>query len=257
MTEPLLLLASVGEAFGEVNDVFPSAEAVWRVLAAVALGAIVGVEREVNDQPAGLRTHLTVALGAAVFGVISTLGFSEFVTGQRDANVQFDVTRVASQVVVGIGFLGAGVIFRAGSKVRNLTTAASLWVTAAIGLAAGVGDIGIAVVAAAALLFALMLLRIPRDAIRNRFTRSTAHVSIRVKGTAAAEPVLDAVRSIDGIEVKSVGWGKHEGDAVIDLTLEGDARLRPVDHLAAIVQRDDVVSLNTDVFLRAEVGDDP
>lgn len=256
MPEPALLLAALGEAFGEINDVYPSSEAAWRVLAAVVLGAVVGIEREVNDQPAGLRTHLTVALGAAIFGVISTLGFSEFVTDQRAVNVQFDVTRVASQVVVGIGFLGAGIIFRSGSKVRNLTTAASLWVTAAIGLAAGVGDIGIAVVGTGALLFALMLLRIPRDAIRNRLTRSTAHVSVRVTGTAAAEPVLDAVRGLDGVKVLSVGWGKHDGDVVLDLTLEGDARVRPEDRLAPIVHRADVVSVNTDVFLRSEVSDD-
>jgi putative Mg2+ transporter-C (MgtC) family protein len=256
MTEPVLLLAALGEAFGEINDVYPSAEAVWRVLAAAGLGAVVGVEREVNDQPAGLRTHLTVALGAAVFGVISTLGFSEFVTGQRDVNVQFDVTRVASQVVVGIGFLGAGMIFRSGSKVRNLTTAASLWVTAAIGLACGVGDIGIALVAAVALVFALMLLRIPRDAIRNRLTRSSAHVSIRVAGTAAADAVLDAVRAIDGIDVLEVGWGKHEGDTVLDLTLEAAATTRPERQLAPIVAREDVISVNTDVFLRSETGDD-
>src|SRR3546814_776993 len=105
MTGVVLLLASIGEAFGEVNDVYPSAEALWRLIAAACLGAIVGIEREANDQPAGLRTHLTVALGAATFGMVSTLGFSEFVTGQRDVNVQFDVTRVASNVVVGIGFL--------------------------------------------------------------------------------------------------------------------------------------------------------
>jgi uncharacterized membrane protein YhiD involved in acid resistance len=255
MTDPALL-ASFGEAFGEVNDVYPSAEAVWRVVAAAGLGAVVGVEREVNDQPAGLRTHLTVALGAAVFGVISTLGFSEFVTDQRAVNVQFDVTRVASQVVVGIGFLGAGMIFRSGSKVRNLTTAASLWVTAAIGLAAGVGDIGIAVVATVALLFALMLLRIPRDAIRSRFTRSSSHVSIRVTGTDAAESVLEAVRAVEGLDVIEVGWGKHEGDAILDLTLEGHSSVRPEHQLRAIVARDDVVSVNTDVFLRSEVGDD-
>ncbi|HEX4901915.1 MAG TPA: MgtC/SapB family protein, partial [Acidimicrobiales bacterium] len=92
MSAPLLLLADLGEAFGEVNDVVPSWEAVWRLLAAAGLGALVGIEREVNDQPAGLRTHITVALGAAVFGIISTLGFSEFVTDQRAVNVQFDVT---------------------------------------------------------------------------------------------------------------------------------------------------------------------
>lgn len=256
MTGTVLLLASIGEAFGEVNDVYPSAEAVWRLVAAASLGAIVGIEREANDQPAGLRTHLTVALGAATFGMVSTLGFSEFVAGQRDVNIQFDVTRVASNVVVGIGFLGAGMIFRSGSKVRNLTTAASLWVTAAIGLAAGVGDIGIAVVATVGLVFALVLLRVPRDAIRRRLTRSTTHVSIRVTGVAAAEPVLDALRSLDGVDVLEVGWGKQDGDTVLDLTLESPSATRPELQLAPIVARDDVVSVDSDVFLRSEVGDD-
>jgi putative Mg2+ transporter-C (MgtC) family protein len=251
-----VVLAAVGEAFGEVNDVYPGTEAIWRLLAAALLGAIVGFEREANDQPAGLRTHLTVALGAATFGVVSTLGFSEFVTGQRDVNVQFDVTRVASQVVVGIGFLGAGMIFRSGSKIRNLTTAASLWVTAAIGLTSGVGDIGIAGVTTIVLVLALLVLRLPRDLIRRRLTRSTSHVSVRVAGIAAADAVLDAVRSLDGIEVLEVGWGKHEGDTVLDLTLEGDADVRPEHRLAPIVARDDVVSVNTDVFLRSEVSDD-
>lgn len=255
MDDPMMVLA-VADAFGEANDVYPSAEAVWRVVAAAGLGAVVGVEREINDQPAGLRTHLTVALGAAVFGVISTLGFSEFVTDQRAVNVQLDVTRVASNVVVGIGFLGAGMIFRAGSRVRNLTTAASLWVTAAIGLAAGVGDIGISVVATAALLFALLILRIPRDAIRHRFTRSTSHVAIRVVGVDAAAPVLEAVRAIEGIHVRSVGWGKHEGDTVLDLTLEATPNTRPETQLAPIVARADVVSVDTDVFLRSVSGDE-
>lgn len=249
-------LVAAAEAFGEVNDLYPSAEAVWRVVAAVLLGAAVGVEREVNDQPAGLRTHLTVALGAAVFGVISTLGFSEFVTDQRAVNVQFDVTRVASNVVVGIGFLGAGMIFRAGAKVRNLTTAASLWVTAAVGLAAGVGDIGVAVVATVALLFALMILRIPRDLIRDRFTRGTSHLSIRVAGVEPAREVLDAVTALDGITVHAVGWGKVDGDVVLDLTVEARPRSRPEHRLAPIAARSDVVSLQTDGLLRAEIPEE-
>lgn len=243
-------------AIGEVNDVVPDHEAVWRLLAAAALGAVVGLEREINDQPAGLRTHLTVALGAAVFGVISTLGFSEFVTGQRDVNIQFDVTRVASQVVVGVGFLGAGIIFRAGSKVRNLTTAASLWVTAAIGLAAGVGDIGVALVAAAALLLALMMLRLPRDAIRSRITRMAVHATIRLSSIDQAEAVLGAIGSLDGVTVTRVGWAKTEGDAVLDLTLQGARGTRPETALAPIVGRSDVISLQTDVGLAFETLDE-
>ena len=114
-------------------------DVVVRLLGATVLGGLVGVEREASYQPAGLRTHIAVAVGAALFGVISTLGFLEFDQLRANSTIQADVTRVASNVVVGIGFLGAGVIFRQGNNVRNLTTAASLWAVAAIGLACGVG----------------------------------------------------------------------------------------------------------------------
>jgi putative Mg2+ transporter-C (MgtC) family protein len=256
MIAPVLLLADLGEAFGEVNDVYPSAEAVWRLVAAALLGAVVGIEREVNDQPAGLRTHITVALGAAVFGIVSTLGFSEFVTDQRAVNVQFDVTRVASNVVVGIGFLGAGMIFRAGSRVRNLTTAASLWVTAAFGLAAGVGDIGIATVAAVALVVALFVLRIPRNLLRRRFTRPTVSLSIEVASVAAGEQVLDALRQVEGVRVGQIGWGKSAGNVVLDVELHGEVDVRPEERLRPIVDRPEVIGLRTDIAALATADDE-
>ncbi len=239
---PMSLLA----ALGDVNDIVPSAEAVWRLVVAALLGAVVGFEREVADQPAGLRTHLTVALGAAVFGVISTVGFDEFVTDVSGTNVRVDVTRVASQVVVGIGFLGAGIIFRSGSKVRNLTTAASLWATAAVGLAAGVGDLGIAVTATVALVVALLLVKIPRDAVRARLTKTRLHVAITARRHVDAEEVLAAVHALEGIAVRRVGWGKHDGHTVLHLTIEGHASIHPEGQLAPIVARDDVLSLETD-----------
>ena len=130
-------------------------ELVGRVLVAGLLGAAVGFDREVREHSAGLRTHALVAVGAALFGVVSIDGFTEIAAPRALTNMQADVTRVASQVVVGIGFLGAGVIFRRGDSVRNLTTAASLWATAALGLAAGVGDVGLAVVAAVVLIVVL------------------------------------------------------------------------------------------------------
>lgn len=106
-----------------------------RVAGAAALGGIVGVEREVSDQPAGLRTHMLVSLGAALFTVAGSYGLGAFSsTGQP-----IDPTRVAAQVVTGIGFLGAGAIIRQGVTVRGLTTAAGMWVTAAIGVAVGLG----------------------------------------------------------------------------------------------------------------------
>lgn len=105
-----------------------------RLVLAVMLGGIIGYEREQAAKPAGVRTHGMVCLGAALFTVISLYGFGE--TG--------DPARVAAQIVSGIGFLGAGLILRQRGNVLGLTTAASLWVTAAIGVAIGVGMMAMA-----------------------------------------------------------------------------------------------------------------
>jgi putative Mg2+ transporter-C (MgtC) family protein len=111
-------------------------ELIGRVLLAAALGGFVGFEREFRDQPAGFRTHILVSLGAALFTMAGAYGVSGFVGA---GPVSFDPTRIAAQVVTGIGFLGAGAILRYGVTVRGLTTAAALWVTAAVGVAVGLG----------------------------------------------------------------------------------------------------------------------
>lgn len=105
-----------------------------RIAGGAVLGGIVGVEREVSDQPAGLRTHMLVCLGATLFTLAGAFGLEAF-----SEATQIDPTRIAAQVVTGIGFLGAGAIIRQGVTVRGLTTAAGLWVTAAIGVAVGLG----------------------------------------------------------------------------------------------------------------------
>jgi putative Mg2+ transporter-C (MgtC) family protein len=122
---------------------------VLRLLLAAALGAIIGYQRERANKPAGLRTHILISLGSALFTVVSIFGFGDGV----------DVSRVAAGVVTGIGFIGAGVIFRGmrGDHVMGLTTAASVWITAAIGLAAGVGMYLIATVVAAITVLVLMI----------------------------------------------------------------------------------------------------
>jgi putative Mg2+ transporter-C (MgtC) family protein len=124
---------------------------VLRLLLAAALGAVIGYQRERANKPAGMRTHILISLGSALFTVVSIFGFGDGV----------DVSRVAAGVVTGIGFIGAGVIFRGmrGDHVMGLTTAASVWVTAAIGLAAGAGMYLIATVVAA---IAVLVLMIPR-----------------------------------------------------------------------------------------------
>src|SRR5918997_1340289 len=114
-------------------------ELVLRLVLTVVLCGLIGLERESRDQVAGLRTHILVGLGSALFTLVSAYGFEEFLSGpgEAGARVVFEPTRIAAQIVTGIGFLGAGAIIRQGFNVRGLTTAAALWIVAAIGMAAG------------------------------------------------------------------------------------------------------------------------
>jgi putative Mg2+ transporter-C (MgtC) family protein len=190
---------------------------VIRLLAAAVLGGLVGVEREVSEQPAGLRTHIAVALGASLFGVISTLGFLEYDQLRASSTVQVDVSRVAANVVVGIGFLGAGVIFRQGNTVRNLTTAASLWTVAAIGLACGVGDVTTAAIGTVVLLGSLVLLRPLRGFVRRHASPTSTTVRVALRPGATADAALGRFHDQrdDGLILSRFAVHREEGALVI------------------------------------------
>src|SRR2546428_13898337 len=113
-------------------------EMLLRMGISVVLGAAVGYERERTEHPAGLRTHLLVSLAAATFMLVSTQ-FVYFQHYTKEDLVAVDTSRIAASVVTGVGFLGAGAILRTGLSIQGLTTAASLWLVAAVGLAAGGG----------------------------------------------------------------------------------------------------------------------
>jgi len=121
-------------------------EDLFGILLAVVLGAIVGLERQVSGKSAGLRTNVLICLGAAVFTIIS----------KQMASGSIDVTRIAAQIVTGVGFLGAGAIIQDTGGVRGLTTAATIWLVASIGMACGAGYYGLAAISA--LLAVLVLL---------------------------------------------------------------------------------------------------
>jgi putative Mg2+ transporter-C (MgtC) family protein len=114
--------------------------AVWEVVLRLAvaglLGGLIGFEREVSGQPAGIRTHLLVSIGAALFTIAGAYGLVDF---DSDENLRYDPTRIAAQVVTGIGFLGAGAIIQSGITIRGLTTAAGLWVVAGVGMVTAFG----------------------------------------------------------------------------------------------------------------------
>lgn len=131
----------------------PWLEAILRFLVAVALGASIGYQRERAGKAAGMRTHVLVSSGAALFTLVSIYGFS---------GAAVDISRVAAGVVVGIGFIGAGVILRGTreEEVAGLTTAATIWITAAIGLAAGAGMYLVSVIVTAIIIGVLLLPKI-------------------------------------------------------------------------------------------------
>lgn len=107
-----------------------------RLLLAMLLGGLVGLERERSNHAAGLRTHILVCLGSALIMMLSIYGFKDFA---HELNVRIDPARLATAVITGVGFLGAGTILFTGKSITGLTTAASIWVVAAIGLASGAG----------------------------------------------------------------------------------------------------------------------
>src|SRR5471032_1432777 len=121
---------------------------VWRLLLAAGLGAAVGLEREYRQKPAGLRTNILIAVGSALFTILSL---------QMTQGVG-DTSRVAGQIVTGIGFLGGGAILRSGDSIHGMTTAATIWVNAAIGVAAGTGQFALATFATALTLVVLAVL---------------------------------------------------------------------------------------------------
>jgi putative Mg2+ transporter-C (MgtC) family protein len=215
-------------------------EVLVRLAIAALLGAAVGLEREAAGQAAGLRTHAMVAIGACLFGIVSTLGFEEFFAPRDTTNVNVDVTRVASNVVVGIGFIGAGLIFRQGGHVRNLTTAASLWVTAAIGLAAGVGDGAAAAVTTLALVATLLLLRPVRAMIEERLAKPRRRVTVQLRAGADPGGVLTELADHPGVTVRDLVMLKEDGCPVVRAILVGRPGTDLRNVVSAVSQRDEV-----------------
>ncbi|MBN3743992.1 MgtC/SapB family protein [Burkholderia sp. Se-20373] len=167
-------------------------EIVSRLLLAALLGSIVGIERERLSWAAGLRTHMLVAVGAALVMVVSAFGFADI---QDAKNVSLDPSRVAAQVVSGIGFLGAGSIMLRGEIIRGLTTAASLWVVAAVGLAVG-GGMYVAAIAATAIVLAILAGLKP---IEKRFFAARQRWGVRIlarRGTVK----LTSLQAMPGID---------------------------------------------------------
>ena len=200
-------------------------EILLRVALAAALGGVLGLERELREREAGLRTHLLVSVGSALFTLVSAYGFHAFLASGQSV-VRADPSRIAAQIVTGIGFLGAGAIIRQGLSVRGLTTAATLWVVAAIGLAAGAGYYSAAVVTTVLVLVSLWPLRILAYRIFLRYRPERERLLVDLAPGRSAAPVLAAVEEAGGrIESLAVTGDDERRSVALEVDLPEEARL--------------------------------
>jgi len=190
-----------------------TAEALLRLLIAAGLGGAIGLERELRDHEAGFRTHLIVSLGACVFTLVSAYAWTDW-TFSTASGVVFDPTRIAAQIVTGIGFLGAGAIIVRGISVRGLTTAATLWVVAAIGMAAGTGYYAVAVGASALVLVSLGPLKFVSARFISRVRPEEAELAIALKPDGDGAQILARIEEL-GAQVVSVEFGDDRTMGVV------------------------------------------
>jgi putative Mg2+ transporter-C (MgtC) family protein len=239
-----------------------------RVLLAAGLGAVVGAEREWRHHVAGMRTHALVALGAALFTLAGAYGFSELV---RSSNT--DPMRVAAQVASGIGFVGAGAILRHGTSVRGLTTAATLWASAALGVAAGAGFFPAALAGVGVVLVSLLVLRRVRPLLGEgawlrRLTGPGVHQCVFLldyhRGRGTLGFVLDELArrgaSTIGVALRDDGDRTGPGRRHAELRIRASRREDVLDTARAALELDEVVSVevldpNDDGGLRGQGAD--
>jgi putative Mg2+ transporter-C (MgtC) family protein len=179
-------------------------EVVIRILIAAVLAGVIGFEREIREHTAGFRTHILVAVGSAAFTLASSYGLT---------GTSFDPNRISAQVVTGIGFLGAGAIIRYGVSVRGLTTAASLWTVAAVGLLSAQGFFSAALVTTGVVIVSLTVLRLIEDRIL--YARRGREIPVRVHfsspGYAPLAQLVDRLQQAH-VVIKEMGVAPEDND---------------------------------------------
>jgi len=186
----------------------PWTEMLIRLALAAILGASVGLERERKERAAGLRTHMMVCIGSALAMLVSAYGFADVLGAP---NVSLDPSRVAAQVISGIGFIGGGtILFLRQNIVKGLTTASGLWTVAAIGLAAGGGMYLAAFVTTLFAIFILWMLHPVERRFSRRFQTKAMRLTVDDKNKSVE--IINRVIQNDNFEVLSCNVDKHEND---------------------------------------------
>lgn len=212
-----------------------------RMVLAAVLGGLIGLEREWSNHAAGFRTHILVCIGSASIMLLSIYGFSQFVA---EPNVRTDPARLAAQVISGIGFLGAGAIIRNGSSISGLTTAASVWVVAAIGLSVGAGFYYPAVLATFLVLISLFLLnKWEKHLLRHRRNQE---IMIKIFDRPGSLGKVATKFGEQGIQIRNLvmqSTSPESVDSAMDGTMELRFNLRTVSTDKLLRAIDEILSL--------------
>ncbi|SDO40208.1 putative Mg2+ transporter-C (MgtC) family protein [Paenibacillus sp. yr247] len=215
-----------------------------RILLALLCGGLIGFEREWSRHAAGFRTHILVCLGSAALMLLSIYGFSQFVA---EANVRLDPTRLAAQVISGIGFLGAGAIMRNGNVITGLTTAASIWIVAAIGLCLGAGFYYVASLSTALVLISLFVFSKWERKLLHR--RSHHEVVIHVVyNSGIIEDIMNIFQEqkvqVVGMEMKEASHSIGEQGMELRFRLKSSSLEQIIKAIARIGVRGEVVTMD-------------
>jgi putative Mg2+ transporter-C (MgtC) family protein len=210
-----------------------------RILIAAVLGGVIGLEREIREHTAGFRTHILVSLGAAAFTLASSYGLE---------GTSFDPNRISAGVVTGIGFLGAGAILRYGVTVRGLTTAASLWTVAAVGLLCAQGFYSAALITTALVIVSLYLLRLIEDKLLYPHVGTPVGVRVHFScpGYAPLAQLVGVLQQARvAVKEMSVEPGEDDSDT-IHLFLKLPRGLTPTKLTALIADLNEVRTVSVD-----------
>lgn len=166
-----------------ITDIYTPelADICYKVIISIGLGFVIGLERELTNKSAGLRTHILVCLGSTIFTVLSIVGFNTYMVDPVGNRIPNDPARIAAQVVTGIGFIGGGAVIRNGTSIFGLTTAASLWITASIGMAVGAGNYKLAVITTFLAFVILVIVRVFERHVLSKYTKRGAKIKATLR----------------------------------------------------------------------------
>lgn len=215
-------------------DVSSSAPFLFRLLISSVCGALIGLERSKRQKDAGIRTHILVSLGATLIMIVSKEGFYDVLT---HPSISLDPSRLASNVITGISFLGAGVIFVKNLSIRGLTTAAGIWATAGVGLAIGAGMYTIGVVA----MLYMLLFQFILHRFFTRLENTSNEFTVMLVNSPAAVKEFKAILASRNIAIQSLKMEKNSGSTMTLTLLIKKSRTITMDEIFLMIEQNENV----------------